>query len=175
VRSHAFVDEAKAHGYIMVAALLAPTKLGPARQSIKALVMPGQRRIHFQKEGNGRRKQILDAVSALGVEAIIYDGSRYAADKPARDACLAQLITDLIDRDVERLILETEDPTLRTDRSLIYTKLRSNGDDSVLQYAHMRAYEESLLAIPDAIAWSWAKGGHWRARVSEIVTKVRKV
>jgi hypothetical protein len=39
----------------------------------------------------------------------------------------------------------------------------------------MRAYEESLLAIPDAIAWSWAKGGHWRARVSEIVTDVRKV
>jgi hypothetical protein len=104
VRLHAFADEAKERGYIMVAALLTPTKLASARQSIKALVMPGQRRIHFQKESNGRRKQILDTVTALGVEAILYDGSRYAADKPARDACLSRLVTDLVDRDVERLI-----------------------------------------------------------------------
>jgi hypothetical protein len=137
--------------------------------------MPGQRRIHFQKESNGRRRQILDTVATLGVEAIVYDGSRYRADKPARDACLSRLIMDLVDRDAERLILETEDPTLRTDRSLIYAKLHAARKAAALQYAHMRAHEKSLLAIPDAIAWSWAKGGHWRARVREIVADVRKV
>jgi hypothetical protein len=175
VRLHAFADEAKAHGYIMVAALLAPTKLAPARQSIKALIMPGQRRIHFQKESNGRRKQILDTVATLGVEAIIYDGSRHKANKPARDACLARLITDLVDLKAEQLILETEEGALRSDKALIFGQLRSGGDGNALRYAHMRAYEESLLAIPDAIAWSWAKGGHWRARVNEIVTNVRRV
>jgi len=175
VRLHAFADEAKERGYIMVAALLAPNKLAPARQSIRSLIMPGQRRIHFQKESNGRRKQILDTVSTLGVEAIVYDGSRHVADKPSRDACLGHLVIDLLERDVERLIVETEDPSLRTDRSLIYAKLRSAGDGHDFQYAHLRSYEECLLAIPDAIAWSWAKGGHWRARVSELVTDVRDV
>lgn len=104
VRLHAFTDEAKAHGYIMVAALLAPAKLASAQ-----------------------------------------------------------------------LILETEEGALRSDKALIFAQLRSGGDGNALQYAHMRAYEESLLAIPDAIAWSWAKGGHWRARVNEIVTDVRRV
>ncbi|MFD0742975.1 hypothetical protein ACFQ1L_15165 [Phytohabitans flavus] len=159
----------------MVAALLAPKNLAPARQSIKGLIMPGQRRLHFQKESNGRRKQILDAVAALGVEAIVYDGHRYASNKPARDACLARLVTDLTKLDVERLILETEDGALKSDKALIFAQLRSTGDGNALRYAHMRAYEESLLAIPDAIAWSWAKGGHWRARISEIVSDVRKV
>jgi hypothetical protein len=175
VRLHAFADEAKERGYIMVAALLAPNKLVAARQSIRALIMPGQRRIHFQKESNARRKQILDTMIALGVEAIIYDGRQHTANKPARDACLARLVTDLMDLDVERLILETEEGALRSDKALIFAQLRSAGDGNALQYAHMRAYEESLLAIPDAIAWSWAKGGHWRARVSEIVADVRKV
>jgi hypothetical protein len=175
VRLHAFADEAKERGFTMVAALLTPTKLAPARQSIRALVMPGQRRIHFQKESNGRRKQILDTIAALGVKAIVYDGRRYAANKPARDACLARLVRDLVTLDVERLILETEDGALKSDKALIFAQLRSAGDGDALQYAHMRAYEEGLLAIPDAIAWSWAKGGHWRARVSEIVTDVRKV
>jgi hypothetical protein len=32
-----------------------------------------------------------------------------------------------------------------------------------------------LLAIPDAIAWCWAKGGDWRRRIESVVTDVREV
>lgn len=136
--------------------------------------MRGQRRLHFHKEGNGRRKQILDAVTTLGIKAIIYDGSRHKSDKLARDACLARLIRDMVAINAERLVVEVDDPALKTDRALIYAHLR-DANCTTLQYAHMRAYEECLLALPDAIAWCWARGGSWRARVSEVVVEVRRV
>jgi hypothetical protein len=49
------------------------------------------------------------------------------------------------------------------------------GCRETLRYAHRRAASELLLAVPDAIAWCWAKGGHWRRRVERIVTDVREV
>ena len=43
-----------------------------------------------------------------------------------------------------------------------------------LQYGHLRAAEESLLALPDAVAWCWAEGGVWRQAVEPLVeTHVR--
>jgi len=29
--------------------------------------------------------------------------------------------------------------------------------------------------LPDAVAWSWAKGGRWRAAVRQLVAEVREV
>lgn len=46
-------------------------------------------------------------------------------------------------------------------------------DDHV--YRHHRAHEEPLLALPDAIAWSWHRGGQWRKRVEPLVTAVKVV
>jgi hypothetical protein len=44
-----------------------------------------------------------------------------------------------------------------------------------LRYEHQRASAEQLLAIPDAIAWCWVKGGHWRRQIEPAVTSVRTV
>jgi hypothetical protein len=38
-----------------------------------------------------------------------------------------------------------------------------------------RAEHELLLAVPDAIAWCWTKGGHWRDRVQPLATEVRSI
>jgi hypothetical protein len=32
---------------------------------------------------------------------------------------------------------------------------------STVRYEHRKGSAESLLAVPDAIAWCWAKGGEW--------------
>ena len=29
---------------------------------------------------------------------------------------------------------------------------------------------EQLLGIPDAFAWCWAKGGHWRSHIRPVIT-----
>jgi len=61
VSGHAFVDETKPGGLLMVAAVLAPRDLGPARTTMRGLCLPGQSRLHFTKERPGRRGQIAAA------------------------------------------------------------------------------------------------------------------
>jgi hypothetical protein len=34
---------------------------------------------------------------------------------------------------------------------------------------------ELMLAVPDAIAWCWAKGGVWKARIRPVVIGERDV
>lgn len=74
----------------------------------------------------------------------------------------------------QMLVLERDDSILRLDRQLLYQQVREH-DCVELEYRHLRAHEEPLLAIPDAIAWCWQRGGPWRDRVRELVTEVRVV
>jgi hypothetical protein len=39
----------------------------------------------------------------------------------------------------------------------------------VLEYPHQRAHDEPLRAIPDVVAWCWARSGDWRQRVAPIL------
>jgi len=48
---------------------------------------------------------------------------------------------------------------------------RSVGCLGSLQYAHHRAATEELLTLSDAIAWCWAKGGHWRSNAPVVAGK----
>lgn len=72
------------------------------------------------------------------------------------------------------LVLEQDDSLLDWDRRQLYTLTRAAGLPG-MRYEHRRAATEPLLAIPDAIAWCWAKGGHWRRRVQPAVTTMQRV
>jgi hypothetical protein len=45
----------------------------------------------------------------------------------------------------------------------------------LLRYEHLRAHEECLLSVPDAVAWCWSHRSGWRERVRGIVTDVIEV
>jgi hypothetical protein len=62
VSGHVFVDETKERGYFVAAAVLLPTNVAGARQTIRGLVLPRQRRIHFHKEKDARRNLILPSI-----------------------------------------------------------------------------------------------------------------
>jgi hypothetical protein len=175
VSGHVFVDETKDRGYFVAAAALLPSDLVGARQIIRGLILPRQRRIHFFKENDPRRNKILAAIAALGVQAVIYDGSAAANEKDARRACLAELVADLAKTSARRLVIERDDSVIEFDKRLLYQHVRAAGVADDFRYDHMRAHEECLLAIPDAIAWCWARGGQWRLKVKSIVTEVRPV
>jgi hypothetical protein len=64
---------------------------------------------------------------------------------------------------------------MEADRRWLYQRVRKAGCTETLEYRHLRAYEEPLLAIPDAVAWCWVKGGEWRGRVEPLVEHVREV
>jgi hypothetical protein len=84
-------------------------------------------------------------------------------------------VEDLAEIKAQRLVLEREDAAFKTDNALLYARVHAVGIENSLRYEHMRAHEECLLVIPDAIAWCWARGGQWRTKVQGIVTKVQQV
>jgi hypothetical protein len=170
-----FIDETKERGYVLVAAVITVSMLAVARKAINSHVMPRQRRVHFSRERDSRRNLILETIISLGVDAMIYDASSYSSQIVGRAACWEALVPDLFMIDARRLVIEIDDAAIHADRTLLYTLVRRHGLVNTLTYHHMRSHEECLLAISDAIAWSWAKGGRWRAKVKDLVTEVRRL
>jgi hypothetical protein len=166
---HAFVDESKQRGLLLVVVVMSSTNVTATRAAVEDLHLKGQRRIHFKKESPGRRRTILSAITAMPVEARLYECPSERHELAAREACLSRIVEDLAAQGSERLVIELDDSTLVHDRRTLYEAVAKVGVDSQLQYHHLRAKEETLLAVPDAIAWSWAEGGTWRQRVRPIV------
>ncbi|NHA01897.1 hypothetical protein G5V59_25780 [Nocardioides sp. W3-2-3] len=67
------------------------------------------------------------------------------------------------------LVLDLDATLLARDRRTLATATR---DLPRVAYSHLPLSAEPLLAIPDVIAWSWARGGEWRRRVESLVTDV---
>ena len=170
--AHVFVDETQQRGYLLVAAAVESAGLHTARRVLHDLVLPGQRRLHMQKESDPRRRQILSAlVGLVDVQVLIYDATRHRSAKTARPACLTRLVADLAKSGASRLV----ESVVLADQRVLYRQVHAEGIAEALRYDHLRAHQEILLALPDAVAWSWAKGGRWRAAVRQLVAEVREV
>jgi len=167
---HIFVDETKApRHYLMVAAVVLPQDLVSLRQAMRGLLLPGQRRTHFKSESDSRRRAIASTICATAVRVVIYNASAVRDQREARHACLEAIVTDAAECAAQLLVIERDDSLWEADRKLLYQQVRKAGCAETLRYQHPRAHEESLLWIPDAVAWCWAKGGDWRRRVEPVV------
>jgi hypothetical protein len=172
MNAHLFVDESKSRGYLLVAAIVSPTELNTLRKLIDSLRLPRQRRIHFTAESDSRRKMILKSLVSAGVRAVLYDASSHSKARQAREAAMTRLVDDAVKAGASTLVIELDDEALKSDRVTIRSRAERAGCLGTLRYSHKRPHEECLLAIPDAIAWSWAKGGHWRPRVQPLLSQV---
>jgi hypothetical protein len=57
---HAFIDESGRNGvYIVCVTVVAPADLAPVRKELSALLLPGQRELHFKKEKPRRRRLLV--------------------------------------------------------------------------------------------------------------------
>ena len=139
--------------------------------------MPGQRRLHMKTERDSRRRQIVAALVEARVKVVVYDaGRRYRTDLQARGECLRGVVADAA-RWVgsTRLVLEQDDSLVRWDSQRLIELAREAGCRDRLGYGHERAAAEQLLAVPDAVAWCWGRGGDWRRRVEPVVSGVHQV
>lgn len=173
---HAFVDESKAKGYTLVAAVMLPADLVPTRKVIRELVSPGQTRVHMKTEIPRRRKLILSKLRPLGPVATLYSADRaiYGTDIACRRACLEALVHDIAGT-CQSLVLEADASQDARDRQDLITLTKDAGCRESLSYEHLTATAEPLLAVPDAVAWAWARGGEWRQLVRPLIKAVRKV
>ena len=146
--------------------------VGRGRATLKRQLKAGQRSLHFRKESDRRRRAILAAM--LGLE---WHGYVVRADGPdsrsARAECL-RAVADLSARHgVNELVIERDDSVLERDRRMLFSHLAGHDQDSRIRYRHLGRHEDPLLWIADAVAWSVARGGEWRRRVSGRVIESR--
>lgn len=168
---HIYVVETKQRGYVMVAVVVVVDDLISARAVVGDLLKPGHEHLHMKDEADGLEETITKTLVAASLQATVYDaGRRYCTQLEARAACLQALVDDLAATDVETLILDQDDTLVHSDRQLLYRAVRAVGREATLRYEHRRAARERLLGIPDAFAWCWAKGGHWRTHIRPVIT-----
>lgn len=177
---HTYIDETKAGGYLVVAATAAPEQLKIASRELATLLLPGQRSLHMKSEGASRRRLIADAIvgmgADLGVEAVIYDAGRVGPERDRRARCLQTLVRDAGTRPTtSRLVFDLDQSLQSWDRQQLIELTRAAGLRGRVEYTHMARHADRLLAIPDVVAWCWARGGDWRQRVRPVVVDVCKV
>lgn len=175
--THAFVDESKERGLMVCAAVLAPADLAPTRTAMRGLVHPGSSRVHMTKERPARRNLIVKTIAGLPVRVHIYDAKAFNPREglKAREQCLRQLVADLSVAGCQRLVLERDESIEAHDRRILYAAVHEHGLVDALRYDHLRANEEPLLWIADAVAWCWTRDGSWRDQVAPVIAGVRKV
>ncbi|MGN2642498.1 hypothetical protein ACTD5D_41255 [Nocardia takedensis] len=171
----AFIDETKEKGLLVVATFARPNDLTAARKALRKHLISGQRRIHFTKESDPRRRSICSMLCELSLEVVVYDASGIQNKATARQMSLSLIVGDLAAQRGNQLIIEQDDSLVASDRRILFEAVRKHEVAETLRYHHKRPHEEELLWVSDAVAWCWAKGGGWRDRVRPIVTDVRVV
>jgi hypothetical protein len=132
-----------ARSYAVCEVWVTETDVNRVRRAIRPMCRPGQRRLHFGKEQDGRQREVLARLAALPIYAqiVVAHGNRVAS----------------------RLVQDD------WDRRVIYSELLRL--DAELPYEHLHAFEEAMLWASDAIAWAYMAGGDWRDRLSGLVDK----
>ena len=175
--SHIYLDESKAKGYLLVAATLLGSQVSASRKELGSLVLPGQRGLHMRSESDPRRREIADAIvqmgQTLGMETMIFDAGRSGTEKHRRSRCLEATIENVSHDDQVHIVLDRDESLQNWDRQRLIELMRAAGLTDRITYEHRTRQSELLLAIPDAVAWCWARGGGWRRRIRPIVREVR--
>ncbi len=169
-----FVDESKTKGYTMVAAIVARGDVAALRRDVRSLVLPGQRRIHFTKERDDRKRLVLSRFVDLGVQAhVLHCMAKTEAE--SREACLAGLVALASAGGHDQIVIERDESIEGSDRRVLFREVAQLGLTGTLAYAHESPHHEPLLWIADAVAWSFTKGGDWRRRIESIVVATQEV
>lgn len=166
-----FIDESKEKNYIIVVAAIADGDVTRLRSATSDLRLKGQQRVHFVKESVPRRRMILQTFETLGVRTFVF-AAYGLSDVSAREWCLESVVDLAAEVNAQRIILETDDSIVATDKRTLYRSLDTRGMRETVSYGHERAAAEPLLWIPDAVAWSHAKGGEWKTRAAPLIERV---
>ncbi|MEV6910768.1 hypothetical protein [Amycolatopsis sp. NPDC051071] len=174
---HAFIDESvRDQRYLLCMTLVAPARLAPSRRELNALLLPGARELHFKKEKEPRRRQLIDRIVALDVVTVVYVGScTRKTEEETRQKCLERAVFDLLAKNAHRLVLDSRDHRDVLDRKTMQRALGYRPSKTELTYEHLNSTAEPLLWISDAVGWCFGAGGHWSRRTGRLIEAVVSV
>jgi hypothetical protein len=115
----------------------------------------------FVDENPARRQQVIRVIRTFRLLVHLYQ-----ADRPAdRHLCLQAIVRDIAPI-AERLVIERDESTLSQDRRALHEARDRFGCFDTLRWDLLVPKTDPLLWIPDAVVWSWVRGGQWRHAVS---------
>jgi len=168
-----YVDEGKRQGYLLVAATVADDDAVSLRKAVTALRTSGSERLHFVRESEGHKRKVLGELARLRVRTAVFQANSLD-DREARSWCLEQVVELAMALGADRIVIETDDSIIQTDNRTLYQAVGVRGLRDQLHYEHRRAASEPLLWIPDAVAWSYGRGGPWAPLVAPLIERVIK-
>lgn len=164
---HGFVDEsARGPDYYLCAVITRATDVRAVRRTAQSFRKPGQNTVHFSKERNSRRNEIVNGFLRSGlVRARLYFGK--GNETVVRSRAMRQLAHDLVALRTDRLIIESRSGRDHRDRQVLSDILRATGSD--LAYQHCTAPADAGLWVADAFAWCYSAGGRWRSNLTPVL------
>ena len=159
----AYVDETKRRRYLLCAVVVDQSDIALVRREL-ARLREGHGTIHMNDRSDRERMRYARALARLPVEGIVVAAAS-GPERAARDALLGSLVRPLLDRGVNRLVIESCDEN-RADRQ---TLRRLLGPDPALIYSHADK-SDLLLALPDILGWAHGRGRRFATAVRPIVT-----
>jgi hypothetical protein len=163
-----FLDESKNRKYVVAATFLPPRGIFDSEKFLRSLLLPGQRRLHFTREGERRRKILLTAMGKLDIQVAIWQVSG-RPEGLARTMCITSIAQSALELNAESLVLETDESIEASDRRLLFELSSAADKGRQLAFQHSAPHHQPLLWVSDAIAWCYAKGGMWAERASPLV------
>jgi hypothetical protein len=169
-----FIDESKARDFILCAVTIEAQMIPFARSITRQQVMPGQRHIHFVSEGRRRKLAILRAYSRISCRA---DFIIVKTGKPAarRERAIRHLTSILPTGSNTNLVFDNDENYNLMDRNILRQELNRQLLSAQVSYAHLPSRSESLLWIPDALAWSKARGKEWGRALEKFDTVTHRL
>ncbi len=166
------IDESKFKKYILCAVEIPQSQAPSARQTVNRARKKGQDSIHFVSESAQRKKQILGIYSSIELKCTNYV-VKGLNENIARKLCIQALIDDLDTTKHYSIIFDLDVNHLQADRSIIAQALKNRSIVARVEYRHTEPKSETLLWLPDALAWTYAKGSDWKRELKAFAVKTK--
>ena len=168
-----FVDECKLGGFTLAASSIPCRDITRLRVTVNGLRQPAQPRLHFTDESQQKRKTIITTlVDAGGINTVIYDARGFDEPSEGHDAAVTRMAADQATVSVSRIVVEADDSVVAVEQVIIRQQLELVGVADIVGVDHLRAREEPLLAIPDAVVWCYTHGGEWLKLAEPLIADV---
>ncbi|MDQ3151349.1 MAG: hypothetical protein M3R63_06420 [Actinomycetota bacterium] len=149
VRRLGFADETARQGrYGIAVAVVCPCRVPALRKVLRSLVRPGVRRVHFSKQQDRDRREVLSRILCEDFRAL-FVVSR-GREPEARSACWAQLVPLLLDHDVAELAIERMQGGEDRDRRDIRDALVRASGTADFAYRHVESTDDPLLWLAES-------------------------
>lgn len=157
----AWIDESESNSrldpgtYLLGAAIIETGKADIAREAMRGLLLPGQRKLHWSDEHPRRRAQIVKVVAHLDVEHLVAVRCQPGTEaKPERQRrlCWERLLPELHALGVEHVVVESRGSKAdKRDRAALDNLRRKHlMPPRSLRMNHLGGPADPLLWIPDA-------------------------